>query len=89
MHGESTLTKEEITALLKLDGMACSVKTSDNGKQLPFQATIYKRDDLVNGIRFGYKSHGYGQTREEAMNKAFNNHNFYVNMKRKGENERR
>ena len=87
MRGESTLTKEEITALLKLDGMACSVRTSDNGKQLPFQATIYKRDHLVNGIRSGYRGYGYGQTREEAMNRAFNNHNMY--MKRKRENERR
>lgn len=80
------LTIEEIEALLKLDGMACSVRPSDNGRQLPFQATIYKRDDLVNGIRSGYKCFGYGQTREEAMNKAFDIHN--MNMKRKGKNER-
>ena len=89
MRGESMLTIEEIEALLKLDGMACSVRTSHNGRPLAFKATmatIYKRDDLVNGIRSGYKCFGYGQTREEAMNKAFDIHN--MNMKRKGENER-
>jgi len=76
MHGESTLTKEEITALLKLDGMTWSSGLMRHGSsEGKFMVSIYDFLDIAKGVRGGYRSLGSGNTIEEALHVAFRRHN--------------
>ena len=91
MHGESTLTKEEITALLKLDGLVWSsrylrkqdrapdilVETESGLVTAPSKVlvTIYDFEDVTNLKRNGYWSRGYGTCTLQALRYAFKAHN--------------
>lgn len=76
MHGESTLTKEEITALLKLDGMTWSSGLMQHGpSEGKFMVSIYNFSDISKNVRGAYRSLGSGSTIEEALRVAFRRHN--------------
>ena len=76
MHGESTLTKEEITALLKLDGMTWSSGLMQHGPpEGKFMVSIYNFSDISKNVRGAYRSLGSGSTIEEALRIAFRRHN--------------
>jgi hypothetical protein len=76
MHGESTLTKEEITALLKLDGLVWSSGVTRHGSsEGKFMVSIYDFLDIAKGVRGGYRILGSGNTIEEALRIAFRRHN--------------